>query len=323
MSSTTYNPADRQVIDIGGSKLDFSFEKQLPLAFAHKADFPKEVAYTTAMDKWYDIADNSYQTSDEMSIIEATAKEVVSQLPSGTSIIDLGAANSKKFEPYVREFLAQGKECTYVALDISQSSLNSHLANAKKTFPGVKTVGLWGSFQDGDAFFHNIPGARLFLSLGSIFYNAPDGMCKDRCDEFHRHLSAADRLVVGQDGPSETESVKSHASYKTTQYDAFFTAYLEGVQGHAGIVADAKSAWSVESCMDKAMHFFNVTAEHDIVCTKFSNFLVKKGTTYMMFPSWKRGEVEIHEITNKQHLAVKTLGKAANSGMRQYLIQAE
>ncbi|KAH7274998.1 hypothetical protein B0J15DRAFT_556888 [Fusarium solani] len=55
--------------------------------------------------------------SDELNITKTTAKEVVSQLPSGTFITDLGAADSMKFEPYDRE--TQGKECTYVPLDLS------------------------------------------------------------------------------------------------------------------------------------------------------------------------------------------------------------
>ncbi|KAM5347545.1 hypothetical protein ACJ41O_007369 [Fusarium nematophilum] len=317
---TTWNPTNGEVIDIGGSRLDLTFETQLPLAFAGQADFPKEVAYTTGMDKWFDIADKSYQTGDEMAIIEATCKEVVSQMPSGTTIIDLGAANSKKFEPYVKEFLGQGKKCNYVALDICQSSLKAHVDRAKDAFPGVRCNGLWGSFQQGDEYFANIPSARLFLSLGSIFFNAPDEMCADRCREFHRHLSSVDRLIVGQDGPSGTQSAKSHESYKTDEYKAFFTRYLEGIQGHAGIQADAKHAWGVESKMVEAMHYFEVIAQQDMICTDFGNLLVQKGTAYKMFPSWKRGETNIHDIAKKEGLAIKTLGKAENSGMRQYLL---
>ncbi|KPM38143.1 hypothetical protein AK830_g8406 [Neonectria ditissima] len=296
----------QEIIDIGGSRLNLTFEDQLPKAFAHKADFPKEVAYTSGMDKWADIADHSYQTSDEMTIIEATASEVVSELPSGTKIIDLGAANSMKFEPYVREFLKQGKTCVYVPLDLCRSSLAEQ-----------------GSFQHGDAYFNQIPGTRLFLSLGSIFYNAPDEMCQDRCAEFRRHLSASDRLIAGQDGPAGTESAKSHASYNTKEYNAFFTYYLEGIQSHAGIEANAKNAWSYTSKMVSAMHYFEVIALETMVCKHFDNFVVKVGTTYKMFPSWKRGEAEIHQITKQEGLDIKTLGKAENSGMYQYLIQAE
>ncbi|KAJ4226398.1 hypothetical protein NW759_004985 [Fusarium solani] len=63
------------------------------------------------------VASSFKQSSDELNIIKTTAKEVVSQLPSGTFITDLGAADSMKFEPYDRE--TQGKECTYVPLDLS------------------------------------------------------------------------------------------------------------------------------------------------------------------------------------------------------------
>ncbi|KAM0415861.1 hypothetical protein ACHAPT_013172 [Fusarium lateritium] len=319
-SPSSWSPADRQVIDIGGSKLDTAFAGQLPAAMAGKEWFPKELAYIKGMEKWCAVANRSYQTSDELHIIQDTAKEVVSQLPSGTFIIDLGAANSRKFEPYVREFIAQGKECTYVPLDLSETSLASHIDNVKKTFPTVKCVGLWGSFQQGDRYFQQIPQGRLFLSLGSIFYNAPDEMCVDRCAEFRRHLTPSDRLIVGQDAPSAAESSGAQSSYQTKEYDAFFIRYLEGIQDHAGIVADAKSSWFYESKMDKSMHYFKVTALKDMVCAKFDNLKIATGTTYKMFPSWKRGESEIHSITTNEGLSIKTLGKAKNSGMRQYII---
>ncbi|KAI8675621.1 Methyltransf-33 domain-containing protein [Fusarium keratoplasticum] len=320
MSSPLWNPADRQVLDIGGSNVDTAFASHLPAAIAGTEWFPKELAYIKGMEKWCAIANRSYQTSDELSIIQMTAKQVVDRLPSGTCIIDLGAADSFKFEPYVREFISQDKECTYVPLDLSEASLIRHIDNVKKVFPTIKCVGLWGSFQQGDRFFHQIPQGRLFLSLGSIFYNAPDEMCVDRCAEFRRHLAGSDRLIVGQDAPSATESHSSQSSYQTKEYDAFFVRYLEGIQDHAGIVADAKSSWTYESNMDKSMHFFKVTALKDMVCDKFGNYKISAGTSYKMFPSWKRGEAEIHEITKKEGLTVKTLGKAKNSGMCQYII---
>ncbi|KAJ4328580.1 hypothetical protein N0V84_000939 [Fusarium piperis] len=320
MSSPIWNPVDRQIIDIGGSKLDTAFASRLPDAMVGKEWFPKELAYIKGMEKWCAIANRSYQTSDELDIIKDTAKEVVSQLPSGTFIIDLGAANSMKFAPYVHEFLAQSKECTYVPLDLSETSLARHIDNVKQVFPTIKCIGLWGSFQQGDRYFNHIPKGRLFLSLGSIFYNAPSEMCVDRCAEFRRHLSTIDRLIVGQDAPSDAESHGAQSSYQTKEYDAFFIRYLEGIQDHAGIVADAKSSWSYESKMDESMHYFKVTALKDMVCTKFGDLNISAGANYKMFPSWKRGEAEIHQITTREGLFIKTLGKAKNSGMRQYLI---
>lgn len=323
-SLSTVYPTDGEIIDIGGSSINLTFvDDQLPKAFLGKADFPKEIAYTSGMEKWNSIADKSYQTSDEMTIIKATAKQVVQELKSGTHIIDLGAANSKKFEPYVREFIAQGKECVYVALDLSHASLVEHIAKAKATFPGVKCIGLYGSFEQGDVYFKQTrPTARLFLSLGSIFYNAPDYMAKDRCIEFKGHMTPVDRLIVGQDGPTGAEASQTHAAYNTAEYDAFFTTYLQGLQDHAGIVgANPKTAWVVESKLNKAMHYFDVTATHKMTCTKFG-IEVAEGTTFKMFKSWKRYEGEIHQLTNEVGLKIETLGKADNSGMRQYLIKA-
>ncbi|RFN49942.1 hypothetical protein FIE12Z_5841 [Fusarium flagelliforme] len=322
LRSTAY-PLDGEIIDIGGSLINLTFvDDQLPKAFAGKGDFPKEVAYTTGMDKWNTIANKSYQTKDEMSIIKATADNVVQGLKFGTHIIDLGAANSRKFMPYVRAFINQGKECVYVALDLSHPSLVEHLAKAKAAFPEVKCIGLWGSFEQGDVYFKQTrPTARLFLSLGSIFFNDPDGMAKDRCVEFKGHLTADDRLIVGQDSPG-ADATTIHAAYLTKEYDAFFINYLQSLQDHAGIKGvNPLIDWDVRSKLNKAMHYFDVTANKNIYCRKF-RINVPAGTVYQMFKSWKRDETEIHELTISVGLGIETLGKAQNSGMRQYLINA-
>lgn len=223
----------------------------------------------------------------------------------------------------MKQFLAQGKTCTYIALDISYDSLVAQVNRAKGKFPSVKCIGLWGSFQHGDEYFSNITSARLFLSLGSIFYNGPDSIAKERCQEFKAHLSPADRLIVGQDGPHGAEATNSHASYQTKQFDDFFIQYLKGIQEHGGILANAKDAWSYESIMDDSMHYFKVTAVIGMTCTRIGGFKVEPGTVYKMFKSWKRGEADIFQITKREGLSISILGKAPNSGMRQYLVQAE
>ncbi|KAI1070773.1 hypothetical protein LB507_006822 [Fusarium sp. FIESC RH6] len=325
MSSSTlksWPAANRTVLDIGGSSLNKIFDFQLPDAFRGEGYFPKELAYTYGMEKWNVIAGTSYQTSDEIAIISATAGNVVSQMPkTGNVIVDLGAANSPKYEPYIHAFLNQGKEVTYVALDINRDSLVAHVNRAADNYPGVTCIGLWGDFGHGDTFYHNIKGNRIFLSLGSIFFNAPDEMCWDRCLFFRGHLSGFDRLIVGQDGPSAGESGSTHKAYTTAAYADFFTTYLSGIQSQAGIVADPKTAWAYESKLIKTMHFFKVTALEEMICQRYDGHVIKKGTTYIMFPSWKRGEEEIHDITKKNGLKIMTLGKSPSSGMRQYLIQ--
>ncbi|KFA71038.1 hypothetical protein S40288_10438, partial [Stachybotrys chartarum IBT 40288] len=93
--------ADKDIVDIGGSRLSNSFNDQVWKALMGKIDFPKELAYAAGMDQWINISEGSYQTSDELGIIKANARNVVSAMPDGTSIIDMGAANSTKYELYV------------------------------------------------------------------------------------------------------------------------------------------------------------------------------------------------------------------------------
>ncbi|RKL35935.1 hypothetical protein BFJ70_g7493 [Fusarium oxysporum] len=299
----SWTPAHKEIIDIGGSTLDDTFDSQLPSAFKGVGYFPKEVAYTTGMHHWCEIADNSYQTTDELDIIKSTASDVVNDMPAtGAVIIDLGAANSRKFVPYVQAFIEQGKPCIYVALDLCKESLTNHVNKSAANFPQITCIGLWGNFIQGDKYFATLPNPRIFFSLSISG-------------------SPYSKLIVGQDGPSGTEASSTHAAYQTKAYDAFFTSYLQGIQTHADIDANSTIAWTYESKLDNSMHYFEVVAQHDMVCHHYDDFLVKKGTVYTMFPSWKRGESEIREITKAQGLNIKTVGKAPNSGMRQYLIQ--
>ena len=138
---------DVSITDIGGSRIDMTLGHQLPLAFQALGDFPKEVAYTAGMEKWFEIAGASYQTAHELEIIERTAHHVVSDMSDGTTIIDLGAANSTKYEAYVRAFLGQGKTCTYVALDIEHKSLAEQIRRAQNKFPEIQCFGLLGQFR--------------------------------------------------------------------------------------------------------------------------------------------------------------------------------
>ena len=136
------DPQEPRIIDIGGSRLDITFERQLSEAFKNQGDFPKEVAYTTGMTKWNVIADGSYQTTDELEIIHNTAAAVVADLPNNSWIIDLGAANSNKYEPYARAFVDQGKTFGYIALDLSHDSIVGQMTRFMRKFPGSQCVGL-------------------------------------------------------------------------------------------------------------------------------------------------------------------------------------
>lgn len=299
----------------------------MPDAFRDRnVDFPKELAYEGfGMTLWNKIADGSYQTAHELEIIQKTADQVVRDLPSPVCIVDLGAANSVKFIPYVQACLSQGKVCHYYPLDLDFGSLVEHIGRFRDFFPKElenNVHGLWGSFEDGDRYFHNIHGSRLFLSLGSIFFNAPDQMCDDRCAQFRHHMGNNDRLVVGQDSPCESGGV-SHDYYKSPDYKAFMAAYLGQLQDLAGIKADPTAVWTWESCMESSMHYFSLTnPNQSLVCSSFDNFVIELGTHYRLFKSWKRGAEEIHVISKKNGLTIATLGKSEHSGMTQYLISS-
>lgn len=318
------NTSNHSVIDIGGSQSTAKWRSHIPDALKGNRDLAKELLYVSGMDQWNAIAETSYQTSEELEIIGNTAEQVVHDLPSPIRIIDLGAANSLKFAPYVRACLNQGKEVEYIPLDLSFKSLVDQVARARLLFPELmnNVRGLWGSFEDGDKYYKEIDGSRLFLSLGSIFFNAPEDMCDDRCMKFRKNLGPNDRLVVGQDSPYESGSV-FHSFYTSPAYNAFMTQYLKQLHECAGIKTQPTEAWGLQSKMEHGMHFFAPASRQRLVCTAYGNYVIKRGTIYKLFKSWKRGEDQIMAIAMTNGLAISTLGKAEHSGMTQYLISAE
>ncbi|KAF7559447.1 hypothetical protein G7046_g4687 [Stylonectria norvegica] len=312
---------DREIVDIGGKHMAQTLAKQVSDAFlVEGCPFPKELAYTVGMDEWTEIAKDSHQTTDEMDIIKSTCKAIVEDLPSNTYIIDLGAADSRKYEPYVQEFIRQRKTCTYVPLDINKESLEAQIKRAKEKFPQLPCVGLWGNFKNGDDWYHNISSPRLFLSCGSIFFNAPDEIAKKRCRKMKALLNPSDRLIVGQDAPAK-EGGSAHDHYQTDKFGNFFYRCLEGVNKIAGIKAPA-TVWNFESRMVKGKHYFLVTAKEHLICTNLNDFPISPGREYEMFPSWKLDETNIKEIANEEGLAIEKLDDS-QSTMHQYRIQTQ
>jgi hypothetical protein len=217
---------------------------------------------------------------------------ILSELPTGTSIIDMGAANSTKYEPYIQEFIDQGKVCSYFPLDVSDNSLLRQVENAKDKFDDVETLGLWGDIKDG-------------IDYGSIFYNAPLKICTDRAKDFAELLGPADRLFIGQDSPppSSGDLTAISSPYTTPEYNAFIIKYLEAIQEIAGMKADPNEAWTVDHDAKTTMHCFQVVATQDLVCTNMDDYLIKEGRS-------------------NAGLEIDTLGKAEHSGMYQYLIRS-
>lgn len=81
--------------------------------------------------------------SDELDI-KTTAKEVVSQLPSGIRIIDMGASGSMKFEPYVREFRVREKSALTCLLTFPRAPIDlNHEFVMKKNSAMLRE--LWGN----------------------------------------------------------------------------------------------------------------------------------------------------------------------------------
>ncbi|KAH8172484.1 histidine-specific methyltransferase, SAM-dependent domain-containing protein [Sarocladium implicatum] len=330
--ATSWNPNGAEIVDIGGSKLKSTIDQDLKAALNGEAYLPKEIAYSDeGMALWNQISAGSYQTSHELALIDTTAAQVVAQLPSGTTLVDMGSSSSTKFEGYLREFRKQGKKCYYAPLDLNKESLIGQVRSAKAAFPGLEAAGLWGNFEQGDRFYERITGPICFLNMGSIFFNAPEKMCHDRLRELKAHLGPNSNsiMVVGQDGPSgAADKSRAHAAYGTPAYKEFLNHYMRAVAERAGIqeiskTADPLQAWAIESKSIDSKHFFSATTKIAMTCTNFANLKIPAGKTFELFPSWKPDVPSIENMVKQNGLTVRILGKHPDSGMRQFLLSRE
>ncbi|TPX36358.1 hypothetical protein SmJEL517_g01524 [Synchytrium microbalum] len=170
-------------------------------------------------DKGLDIYDkityveDYYLTNAEIDIFQNHAAELVGRIPDNAVLIELGVGSMRKTKYIFAELVRQNKHSvTYLALDLSLDTLRASVKDINAAFPSVKTLGLWGTYNDSLKWVNdNIPKgvAKIMLWLGSSIGN----MTRPEASDFfsavrNTALDVGDTFVVGIDRRNDAKKIE-------------------------------------------------------------------------------------------------------------------
>eukprot|EP00842_Homolaphlyctis_polyrhiza_P006612 jgi/Hompol1/6952/HPOL_005156-RA len=154
--------------------------------------------------------DEYYLTNAEINIFENHAAEIVDRhIRNGSALIELGCGAMRKTRFILDAIAKSGKNVTYFAVDLSETSLRQSLAPLAAAFPTIDFVGLWGTYDDSLLWLKNtLPAGtpKLFLWLGSSIGN----LTRTQAAQFLQNICAntmdsADVFLCGIDRRNDYE----------------------------------------------------------------------------------------------------------------------
>ncbi|KAM0466161.1 hypothetical protein ACHAPV_001115 [Trichoderma viride] len=341
MSSHHQTPSHGDVIDIGGSRLHEDVGERLSRVLtavygpSAKPTLPDELLYTdVGLPIWNEIifTPEFYQTHDEIALFDAHGSDIIKRLQPGVTMIDLGVGDTRKVEHLLSSFEEAQLEATYLALDISKTSLehsvgyllDKHSAADAK----VTCAGLWGTFQDGMSYVKGIQGQRLFLSLGSVLCNDPWAEALNHLRYWAEALRPGDLLLVGMDAhllPKDEDKIWKAYHSRDDLYRQFFLNGFNQVNKAIGEEWFQEEDWEFMAQLEEqptTRHRFFFRAKKDVTIHKLNRTL-KAGEELDWFDSHKYGEESVRLMCHKAGLSVINVMQAPGSEFRQYLLKAK
>lgn len=216
-------------------------------------------------------------------------------------------------------------QSTYLALDISESSLRHNLAflTGVHSKPGsaVTCAGIWGTFEDGINHVRSIDTPRLFLSLGSVLCNDAWPVALEHLKHWANTLRPDDLLLVGMDAHLiQKDEEKIWAAYHSCDdlYKAFFMAGFDHANKLLGEDCFKEEDWEFLAQLESeptTRHRFYFRAKRDVVINKIGR-TVLKGEELDWFDSHKYGEDDVRLMCHKAGLTVIDVWQAPDSEFR-------
>lgn len=213
---------------------------------------------------------------------------------------------------------------TYLALDISKTSLNQNVGYLfeQHSKPGcvVKCAGIWGTFHDGMRYIQSIKTPRLFLSLGSVLCNDPWPEALNHLKFWAHELRPDDLLLVGMDGhllPRDEKKIWNAYHSCDDLYKRFFLNGFDHANKLAGEEWFREEDWDFLAQLEEkptTRHRFFFRARRDIELKMGRS--IKKGEELDWFDSHKYGEDSVRLMCSKAGLSAINVWQAPGSEFR-------
>lgn len=142
-----------------------------------------------------------YPTRAELSILRERAAEIVSVLPRGGHLVELGSGSAFKTRVLIEALIARDGALRYVPVDISRSMLEASSRELLASYPELEVLGVAAEYGDGLCELRRrvAHAPKLVLWLGSNVGNFERPEAAAFLAELRGGLDARDRLLLGVD----------------------------------------------------------------------------------------------------------------------------
>lgn len=187
-----------------------------------------------------------YLTNCEIEICKKYGQEIASYVQDGSSLVELGVGyiyiiliiRAMRKTGYLLEPISlSGKQVTYYAIDLEETSLVAALKDMSASFPSINFVGLLGTYEEGVEYLSSHlpskdvnPAPRLALWLGSSIGN----MNREEARNFFsfidsKILDIGDFFLVGIDGRNDPKTVSKAYNDSKGLTDEFIMNGLDNI----------------------------------------------------------------------------------------------
>ncbi|KAK4130067.1 hypothetical protein BT67DRAFT_452686 [Trichocladium antarcticum] len=243
-----------------------------------------------------------YLTNDEIEVLQSSATDIVTNIPSGAMLIELGSGNLRKVNLLLQALEDAAKTIDYYALDLSQQELERTLAQLPP-YKHVRAHGLLGTYDEGRDWLKDPSNAtrqKCILSLGSSVGNFGRDDAAAFLKTFADVLGPGDTMLIGLDacGDPARESLTHEFILNGLRHANQVlgtTAFVEGEWGVVGeYLYDANGGrhQAFYSPLRETTVMGELIRPHDRIFVEQSLKYSPDGATEL----WKRaGMTEIHQ----------------------------
>ncbi|MCG3162148.1 MAG: Histidine N-alpha-methyltransferase [Acidobacteria bacterium] len=141
-----------------------------------------------------------YLTRAETEIFEQRAAEIVAQLPSPITVVELGSGSSVKTRLLIEAILARQSELCYQPIDISETILEQSAKQLLEDYPGLRITAHAADYTRGVGSIAREDGEKILaLFLGSNIGNYTPDEARELLRQIRGALRPGDGLLLGAD----------------------------------------------------------------------------------------------------------------------------
>ena len=140
-----------------------------------------------------------YLTRTEGTMLNSCAGEIADAAGPVSSLVELGAASSRKTGPLIAALLERSSQLSFFPVDLSVAALRAGQAALTSKFPKMRQDAIVADLSQDMRFLTRLPAPRLVLYLGSSLGNFDPMPATAFLSRLGRALQPGDALLLGTD----------------------------------------------------------------------------------------------------------------------------